>query len=397
MTAVEPVYLSAIPYRDRGHRGSSICNEAYTSVFLLKEYSRPKIFLHTCFPLGVPLLLLFISIAWNTATNVVQLQEYTDFDALFQSFLYNLDVEVLPRLSINVWIKHRNITENTNETTHCETRLTLSNESTNVSAKLCLFYQCSIHTAITLLTKDLSSFEPLMGKTKKLLSSVRLISHRNPVSRYVDMFCAGDRPCARSPEISETDNSDFSFPMGNTSDICEGFEQSHRRLKTIAANIQGDINTAVAIESVAIAVLVLSVFVMFLLSVFFFWRFHSRSAGPPVGFEKLCDSLNLKYQQIIDERLQSEELLFQMLPISVAKKLIDGVTVEPETFDEVTLYFSDIVGFNDAALSVSPIQIVNFLNSIYGQVTSIHSFLLSHCCAFVNSVPSYSGMFLQSI
>ena len=34
-------------------------------------------------------------------------------------------------------------------------------------------------------------------------------------------------------------------------------------------------------------------------------------------------------------------------------------------------YFSDIIGFNDVALSAAPIQIVNLLNSIYGLV-SIH-------------------------
>ena len=88
----------------------------------------------------------------------------------------------------------------------------------------------------------------------------------------------------------------------------------------------------------------------------------------PKGFEKICSVLDLKYQQITEEKQQSEQLLFQMLPTSVAKKLIAGETVEAETFDEVTIYFSDIVSFNNAALSASPIQIVNLLNSIYGYV-----------------------------
>ena len=85
-------------------------------------------------------------------------------------------------------------------------------------------------------------------------------------------------------------------------------------------------------------------------------------------FQSIYCRVHSQYKQITQEKGQSELLLHQMLPASVADKLIAGHPVEAETFDEVTVYFSDIVGFNDVALSASPIQIVNLLNSIYGYV-----------------------------
>ena len=106
----------------------------------------------------------------------------------------------------------------------------------------------------------------------------------------------------------------------------------------------------------------------------------------PKRLEKICCLLDLKYRQIVEEKQQSQQLLFQMLPISVAKKLIDGKTVAAETFDRVTIYFSDIVGFNDAALSASPIQIVNLLNSIYGYVSTSY---LKYCKGAL--FPGYPG------
>ena len=91
-------------------------------------------------------------------------------------------------------------------------------------------------------------------------------------------------------------------------------------------------------------------------------------------FQSIYCRVHSQYNQITQEKGQSELLLHQMLPAYVADKLIAGHPVQAETFDEVTVYFSDIVGFNDVALSASPIQIVNLLNSIYGYV-----FHISNC------------------
>ncbi|KAI4799203.1 hypothetical protein KUCAC02_017839 [Chaenocephalus aceratus] len=62
------------------------------------------------------------------------------------------------------------------------------------------------------------------------------------------------------------------------------------------------------------------------------------------------------------EKQKTEKLLTQMLPPSVAKVLKVGGTVEPEHFDKVTLYFSDIVGFTTISANSEPIEVVDLLN-----------------------------------
>lgn len=91
--------------------------------------------------------------------------------------------------------------------------------------------------------------------------------------------------------------------------------------------------------------------------------------------------------QLDIERKKTEQLLNRMLPrlvsfvttfwsffiknftfkisSSVAEKLKVGLGVDPEEFSEVTIYFSDIVGFTTIAAHCSPVQVVDLLNDLY--------------------------------
>ena len=56
-----------------------------------------------------------------------------------------------------------------------------------------------------------------------------------------------------------------------------------------------------------------------------------------------------------------------LLRRAVANDLKMGKTVLAETFDQVTIFFSDIVGFTALAAESTPMQIVEMLNDLYSE------------------------------
>uniref|UniRef100_A0A914UUD5 guanylate cyclase n=1 Tax=Plectus sambesii TaxID=2011161 RepID=A0A914UUD5_9BILA len=62
---------------------------------------------------------------------------------------------------------------------------------------------------------------------------------------------------------------------------------------------------------------------------------------------------------------QSESLLQQILPSSIAKKLKMGRPVRPKLYNSATVLFSDIVGFTRLCSSSTPMEVINLLNSLF--------------------------------
>jgi adenylate cyclase len=65
------------------------------------------------------------------------------------------------------------------------------------------------------------------------------------------------------------------------------------------------------------------------------------------------------------EKEKTEELLLNTLPLKVVNELKQNGKSEPESFEDVTVYFSDLVGFTTISSELEPGELIDELNQLF--------------------------------
>ncbi|XRB16649.1 guanylate cyclase [Pseudoscourfieldia marina] len=104
------------------------------------------------------------------------------------------------------------------------------------------------------------------------------------------------------------------------------------------------------------------------------WSSDPESRPTMMEVSKMLDSMVSSNELTLGGRMRSSStgvssgaklLVNRMLPARIARALEDGQPVQPEHFDDVTILFSDIVGYTAISSSLPPGEVMDMLNRLY--------------------------------
>ncbi|XP_071056075.1 head-specific guanylate cyclase [Onthophagus taurus] len=83
--------------------------------------------------------------------------------------------------------------------------------------------------------------------------------------------------------------------------------------------------------------------------------------------DKLKSSIEEGNRAVDKEREKNVSLLHLIFPPDIAKRLWLGETIEAKTHENVTMLFSDIVGFTSICATATPMMVINMLQNLYNK------------------------------
>jgi adenylate cyclase len=81
----------------------------------------------------------------------------------------------------------------------------------------------------------------------------------------------------------------------------------------------------------------------------------------------LEERIRLRTQELLEEHARSERLLRNILPGPIAERLKTSPATIADAFDDVSVAFTDLVGFTPLAASMSPTRLVGVLDDVFRQ------------------------------
>ena len=99
--------------------------------------------------------------------------------------------------------------------------------------------------------------------------------------------------------------------------------------------------------------------------------------------EKLEILVKERTKELAAEKEKTEELLLNTLPLKVVNELKENGKSEPVSFDDVTVYFSDIVGFTSISSQLEPKVLISELNEIF---TGFDDIMEKHDCERIKTI-----------
>ena len=93
--------------------------------------------------------------------------------------------------------------------------------------------------------------------------------------------------------------------------------------------------------------------------------------------------LSLANELIATEKEKSEKLLLNILPSEIANELKNTGKSIPQSFDNVTIFLSDLINFTEVSTKLSPVQVIDELNELFCTFDNI---MENHSCARIKTI-----------